>query len=125
MNFSPNLHVLLTEVIAPVLKALLTAEELEHADLVLAPDSGDRNDERGWWRLALKVEGEAFLANVFQTPSMDDWSTTQMSEKLASDLQDFIAESRFGWGQQRLYSLPGVQPGAPHYDLRSDEGDGA
>lgn len=54
----------------------------------------------------LTVEGEPFQCEVFQTPAMDDWSTTQMAEKLASDLQDFIAESRFGWGQLRPYSFP-------------------
>jgi hypothetical protein len=98
------------EVVAPALREILSAEELaatctrvirqtaEHSMLTL----------EGWPRLTAddQLDDETLLA--FQT--FDDqggsWmqgreTATQMYERFRSELQDFVSESRFGWGQLR------------------------
>ena len=46
--------------------------------------------------------GERFIDRVYE--STIDSSVTEWRNRLASNLQDFVAESRFGWGEWR--SLP-------------------
>jgi hypothetical protein len=54
----------------------------------------------GSLHLSLTVAGETFHDEVVQAgvpdQSADDWR-----ERLRSNLVDFVAESRFGWGQNR------------------------
>lgn len=53
----------------------------------------------GETRVELVLVGETmrfWVGDAASTPSLD-----AVSARFASDLQDFIAESRFGWGQLR------------------------
>jgi hypothetical protein len=45
--------------------------------------------------------GEIFDFRIWSTDSPDD-GAAELRARLTSDLQDWIAESRFGWGEQRL-----------------------
>ena len=112
-----SLKTLRRVVVEPVVQSLLTAQELE--ELTLHSSSGDHPGE-AWVRL--RACGEVFEEMIYSP----DWfvsepdggpdrggppdgaALVQTAAKLASDLEDWIAESGFGWGQQRLarYQLP-------------------
>jgi hypothetical protein len=50
--------------------------------------------------LSLTAVGETFFDYVVQG-HVDDLSAEEWCERLRSNLVDFVAESRFGWGQNR------------------------
>ena len=52
--------------------------------------------------LRVVVVGEAFGSWAW-TPGQVDETAAELRARLASDLQDFIAESGFGWAQLRPY----------------------
>lgn len=97
----------LGEIILPVLSELLLPEEL--LGLSLLPESA-RDDLVGDYdhlRLSLTVIGGVFVFNLVDAADVDNAgegmprSAAQQQAKLASDLQDAIAGSRFAWGQLR------------------------
>lgn len=88
----PEVVEAMAEVVVPVLRDLLRDGEVDSVSV-------------GW------VDGELWLeatlrGETFRDPlsarSDPPWSVPAARERLTSDLQDFIAESAFGWGEQRL-----------------------
>lgn len=90
---------LLAQVVWPVVRALFRPHEI---DDVRVEEDGDSV------RSSLRVNNESF-----STVLRGDWATETDAElrvRLVDDLQDFIAESRFGWGtwrEPRPIEVPG------------------
>jgi hypothetical protein len=80
----------------PILSAMLTPEELQAATVAIEPGQED-----GWLLLRLTVHLDQFVSYLYQPPVMTSWSAREIGEKLADELHDFVAESQFGWGQNR------------------------
>ena len=87
----------MARIVAPALEAVLEAEEVDAASVVRRTPSADR---RHWYaEVELSLVGERFVDRVYESTlevSVVDWRN-----RFASNLQDFVAESRFGWGQRR------------------------
>ena len=83
-----------SDVVTPALRAVFEAGEVSAIDLRAT------DELQGSVALSLTVQGETFEYLVVQgtVPGM---SAEQWSENLRSLLVDFVAESRFGWGQNR------------------------
>ncbi len=81
----------LRTVVIPAIEAVFRDGELDSLDVRVVGDSV---------HLALTAQGEAYFDEVVQAgvsgQSMPDWGG-----RLRSNLVDFVAESRFGWGQNR------------------------
>ena len=81
----------LRTVVLPAIGAVFRDGELDAVDVRVEGDSV---------HLVVTVQGEAYSDEVVQAgvsgESMPDWG-----ERLRSNLVDFVAESRFGWGQNR------------------------
>ncbi|QXG74909.1 hypothetical protein KUM42_13740 [Modestobacter sp. L9-4] len=94
---------LLSDVVTPVLDQLLRPGELDQVELE-PPVTGP-------WpptvavRLRVVVVGEAFGFWAW-TPGQVEETAPELRARLASDLQDHVAESRFGWSQLREYREP-------------------
>ena len=85
------------KVVDPILAAMLTAEEARSARVEI-----EAGDEEGWLVLRLTMgSADEFVSYLYQPPLMTGWSQRQVGAKLADELHDFIAESVFGWGQER------------------------
>lgn len=80
------------DVVDPALRAVFSTGEVTNVEL---DDLGDG----GTIVLTLVVLGETFTDQVVQAGI--DASTEALRERLRSNLVDFVAESRFGWGQNR------------------------
>ncbi len=83
-----------SEVVLPAVRAVfeegeISALEISHSD-----------ELEGSFRLWLTARGEKFMDYVVQG-HIDDMSAEDWRERLRSNLVDFVAESRFGWGQNR------------------------
>ena len=98
-----HLRALRRTVVEPVVASLLTDDELEH----LAVHRGVDGEPDDVW-VVLTAAGEVFNGWLSQPGAEDDWTPQRCAEHLADGLEDWIAESRFGWGQQRTarYVLP-------------------
>lgn len=79
------------DIVLPALEAVFRQGEVE--DLRLRERDGSLH-------ISLTAVGESFEDEVVQASapgeSADDWR-----ERLRSNFVDFVAESRFGWGQNR------------------------
>ena len=87
----------MASIVSPALEVMLKPEELHAVSLTrrTGPDS-----EPHWYAdLELNLVGERFHDRVYE--STIDASVTEWRNRLASNLQDFVAESRFGWGEWR------------------------
>ena len=87
----------MASIVSPALEVMLKPEELHAVSLTrrTGPDS-----ESHWYAdLELNLVGERFHDRVYE--STIDASGTEWRNRLASNLQDFVAESRFGWGEWR------------------------
>lgn len=88
--------------VAPALRGILTTEELASASVrVLAADAplaslADDTRLGPEMQLQVLVLGESLVVWVDERESAQ-----QAYERVRSDLQDFVAESAFGWGQLR------------------------
>lgn len=82
-----------SEIALPAIRAVFKEGEVSALALSLT-------DEPGSVSLALTAGGERFSYAVVQggVPGMD---AEKWSENLRSLLVDFVAESRFGWGENR------------------------
>ncbi|ABS03868.1 hypothetical protein [Kineococcus radiotolerans] len=107
-----HLHTLKNTVALPVVTSLLREEELQQLTLHWGID-GDPGDV---W-ITITAAGETFQ-DLLSSPSWHGGDTDgeqhspftaqECAQRLASHLEDWITESRFGWGQQRIarYTLP-------------------
>ncbi|MFZ2014975.1 MAG: hypothetical protein WAV00_14230 [Nocardioides sp.] len=84
----------MSEVVVPAIRAVFREGEVTAFTVSL-----DRELAGGSLTLSLTAVGEEFRDLVVQgdvRAGVDDWR-----ERLRSDLADFVAESGFGWGQDR------------------------
>lgn len=83
-----------TEVVVPAMRAVFKEGEVSAFELRFT------DELEGSIALSLTAQGETFDYLVIQgtVPSM---SAKEWSENLRSILVDFVAESRFGWGENR------------------------
>jgi hypothetical protein len=84
----------LTDVVEPVTSAMLEPKELEAVGIGF--------DVEARVVLDLVVAGET-SQHFLWGPDWESETLADARTRLASELQDFIAESRFGWGQERTY----------------------
>jgi hypothetical protein len=83
-----------SQVVLPAVRAVFDEGEIDAFEI-------SHSDElEGSVRLSLIARGETFLDYVVQG-HVDDMSTEDWCERLRSNLVDFVAESRFRWGQNR------------------------
>ncbi len=84
----------MSEVVLPAVRAVFEEDEISSFEV----SHSDELD--GSIRLSLMARGETFVDYVVQGhvngTSVEDWC-----DRLRSNLADFVAESRFGWGQNR------------------------
>ena len=101
-----HLHTLKDTVALSVVTSLLSQEELQQLTLHRGVD-GDPGDV---W-ITVTAAGETFQ-DLLSSPSWrgghldseqhSSFTAQECAQRLASHLEDWIAESRFGWGQQRI-----------------------
>jgi hypothetical protein len=94
---------LLRDVITPVLDQLLRPGELEAVSL--SPSTGGPWPPPAAVRLRVVAVGEEFGVWL-RTPGQAAESPVELRARIASDLQDHISESRFGWSELREYREP-------------------
>ncbi len=94
----PDLCLVMAEVVAPAVRRVLKRTEPDEINLRLVGPS----PATGHWsvEVQLKVAGEEFIDTAFDTRATHE-SMAAWADHLASHLEDFVAESRFGWGQDR------------------------
>ncbi|WP_248581228.1 hypothetical protein [Nocardioides sp. InS609-2] len=82
------------EVVAPAMRAVFKKNEVSAFELSVT------DELEGSVALSLTARGETFRDYVVQgfapQTSVEEWR-----ERLRSNLVDFVAESRFGWGENR------------------------
>lgn len=81
-------------VVAPAMRAVFKPGEISALALRVT------DDLEGSVALSLTAQGETFDYLVVQG-AVQGMSAEQWSENLRSLLVDFVAESRFGWGENR------------------------
>ena len=89
-------------VIEPTLSSMLSDAERASARSELR-----EGPPPGRWTFEMSFPHDHFSCYVYQHPEMAEWTLTEVRSHFANDLQDFIAESTFGWGQLR--ALPSWQ----------------
>jgi hypothetical protein len=99
----PDLAQLRRRVVDPVVASVLTADELESV-VVFEECTGHQV------RATVVARGEASY-HYLQTPRSlpaGDEELTGRAAQFASELEDFIAQSGFAWGEQRVarYEIP-------------------
>jgi hypothetical protein len=83
-----------SQVVLPAVGAVFEEGEIDAFEI-------SHSDElEGSVRLSLTAKGETFVDYVVQG-HVEDMSPEDWCERLRSNLVDFVAESRFGWGQNR------------------------
>lgn len=82
------------DVVLPAVLAVFDPGEVDTIEVGRSDDMG------GSIRLALTAQGETFVDLVVQG-DVAEQSAAEWCERLRSHLVDFVAESRFGWGQDR------------------------
>ncbi len=116
-SFSPyDVGRVLSEVVEPIVQALIAPEELEGLLVTWELPSWaadiayfDRSNELS---VVLTAEGEHFVQTLW-APGWPTPTPRRLGEHLADMLEDWISETRFGWGQRRvvpvelLEALPG------------------
>jgi hypothetical protein len=83
-----------SEVVAPALRAVFKEGEISGFALRVMDES------QGSVALSLAAGGETFEYLVIQG-TVSDMTAEEWSQNLRSLLVDFVAESRFGWGENR------------------------
>jgi hypothetical protein len=81
----------LRTVVLPAVEAVFRDGELSSIQVRVEDDSV---------RLVLTAHGEIY-SDVIVQAGVSAQSSAQWRERLRSNLVDFVAESRFGWGQSR------------------------
>ncbi|WP_309649179.1 hypothetical protein [Nocardioides sp.] len=89
-----NLVDVASEVVVPALRAVFKDGEVTALALSVT------DDVTGTVTLSLTAQGETFDYPVIQG-GVPDMGPKEWSENLRSLLVDFVAESRFGWGENR------------------------
>lgn len=90
----------LWQAVRPALDAILTPTELEHTSMSIV--AANNRPVMG----QVIPEGDVLLRIIVHNEPLGFWlnpqeGPTAFTARLRSDLQDFVAESSFGWGQLR------------------------
>lgn len=93
-----RLDEILGSVVIPVVAVLLPEEKIQQISIFNEDENGHET------QLRIIAEGETFRFHV-RTPGQAHEPAEDMRHLLAEDLQDFIAESAFGWGQCRTHAF--------------------
>lgn len=86
----------------PVMRELLTSEEFGTVNFSIRhfpdglPQTGELPIGTDDWTLFVEVHGETMFEPLYE-PITDE----EISSRFYSDLQDWISETTFGWGQLR------------------------
>jgi hypothetical protein len=98
-----DITILLSEVVAPALRSVFRVGEIESVELVWEESTG-RPDGKESAATALNVhlvcQGERHTSNLW-TLGIEGFHRQILMDHLVNEFSDFVAESRFGWGQQR------------------------
>ena len=86
-----DLTATLRAVVLPAVEAVFRDDELSSVEVRV---------EDGAVRLVVTARGETYTDDVVQA-GVPGQSLAGWEERLRSNLVDFVAESRFGWGQDR------------------------
>ena len=108
------------EVVAPIVTSLLTPDELDSIEVSLSDPLEDRRPR--WWQhdrfdepqvwVAIRAGHgtEGFTRNLLGESQLGDLDLVhERAAQLASDLEDWVCETSFGWGQQRTAQMPVIR----------------
>lgn len=93
-------------IVLPVLRTMTKPGEVESLSLTWeqpAPATAEPG-QPAVLMLEVVLRDERFQTFVW-SPSDPPSSPTKIRSRIASELQDFVAESRFGWGSLRRYNV--------------------
>jgi hypothetical protein len=91
----------LSEIVLPALRRVLPDDPITRVHLTHCPSPYDGPDGTpDAVQLEVEVAGEVFV-DVAYDPMAAMSTEDDARERLISNLADFVAESRFGWGQKR------------------------
>lgn len=98
-----DITVLLSEVVAPALRSVFRAGEVEAVEViwegsVTLPDGSPSAPTA--LNVHLVCKGEGHTSNLW-TIGMHSYDRSALTEHLVDEFSTFVAESQFGWGQQR------------------------
>lgn len=85
-------------VLMPVALSLLSVNEFEDAWVSYEPDPFPPHEFAVWARIL--AVGEVW-AHAVWIPGQEDDSYVGLARRISDSIQDWISESRFGWGQLR------------------------
>ena len=85
----------ISDIMLPAVRAVFKEGEVSAISVRFDP-----NLDGGSMVLTLTAMGEAF-SDAFMEGNVDHYGVGDWRERLRSNLADFVAESRFGWGQNR------------------------
>lgn len=97
----------LSDIVLPATSQVLKRDELRHLALgwgetdVLSPAGGQSTSTAACLRLTLDVMGETFVDVIYDAASAPNLDLADLQQRLVSNLVDFVAESEFGWGEDR------------------------
>lgn len=102
------------EIVDPVVNGLLRPEELDSVELLWVSDpyAGSGGDVL---HVLVNARGER-MSQAIWSPDWGLATKKEMRAALAVTVEDFIAESRFAWGEQRTYvdAETGLETDTPH-----------
>lgn len=90
----------LSEIVAPALQQVLPDDPMARLQLIRcrSPYAG-RDATPDAIQVEIDVSGEGFVYTAYDPVTFS--TADDARERLVSELADFVAESRFGWGQLR------------------------
>jgi hypothetical protein len=97
---SRSLREVLVDVVCPAIDTLLPTDDITYVSLTRS--LGETHRPAGI-ELRIRVGDDEFRDWVFQDDSMGDWGSAEVRDRLLSNLQDFVSESSFAWGELREF----------------------
>lgn len=90
----------LTEIVVPAVQRVLPEDPIDQLELAYCANPYVENEtKQDAIRFEIQVAGEVW-GHVIYAPEVFV-SFEESRDRLISDLADFVAESRFGWGEKR------------------------
>ncbi|GAA2008234.1 hypothetical protein JL107_15900 [Nakamurella flavida] len=89
-------------VVEPVIRSLLTDDEYRSTRVYWQSDAPDA------MRVDVVAAEDASIGGWLTWTALGNQTVEQIAAKFASDMEDWVCETRFGWGQQRraVYVIP-------------------
>ncbi len=90
----------LSEIVAPAVQRVLPEDPIARLQLTHCPSSyADRDATPDAVQVEIEVAGEGFVYIAYDPVTFS--TAEDARERLVSEMADFVAESKFGWGQLR------------------------